>query len=189
MSILNDLDPENARIPSPSRAASSRLTTWASALLLLFAGMLWIYLGNAFDGKGEGTISPVAVATDAPVSPSLQPPPASSPTPMNEEGGAALIRTSPTASDEIVEATKQSNALAALQEELVIGGVVASQTAALVSKPVREKASQRTEQKTRPVATTAKRQTNKSASNSQRQARSDKKPAERDIDIISAIVK
>lgn len=184
MSILNDLDPENARIPSSPGKTSSSLVPWASALLLLVAGVLWIYLGNVFGAKEENTISPVTLASDVPAAP----PQSVAPTPAADEGGAALIRATPMKTDETAAATKQPNAFAALQEELVTDGAVTSQTSAVATQGATAKATRPAEQKTR-SATTTKRQANKDSTGSQRQAQSSTKPSERDIDIISAIVR
>jgi hypothetical protein len=187
MSILNDLDPANSRIPSSARTASSHLVAWAAALLLI-GGMLWIYFGNVFDDKGEHTISPVALASDVPATPPLSPQPATVAVPVAAESGAALILTTASGNNESMEATKQPNAFAALQEELASGSTAPTQATA-ATQAGSTKASQRTEQKSRPAAKTTKRQANKSAPSGQRQARSDKKPIERDIEIISAIVR
>lgn len=185
MSILNDLDPENARIPPASSKANNRLVAWASALLLLVAGVVWIYIGKVFDDKNTLPISPVALASDGPVTPPLSLPPAASAAPTAEATGAALIRAIPAASGEKVEAEKQPNAFAALQDD----PVTSSKTPAAASKSLATKASQRTEQKTNSPAKAGKRQANKGSGSVQSKTRSAKKPAERDIDIISAIVK
>lgn len=188
MSILNDLDPANSRIPSSARSTNSRIVAWTSALLLLIAGMLWIYFGSVFDGKGERTISPAALASDVPQTLPQPPQPATAAAPTAEEGGAALIRTMATGSEESLGTTNQPNAFAALQHELPTGSTTPPHAAA-TSQAAKPKATQRTEQKTHTAAKSTKRPPNKNSTNSQRQARSDKKPAERDIDIISAIVR
>ncbi len=188
MSILNDLDPANSRIPTSTRRTSSRIVAWASALLLLVTGMLWIYFGSVFDGKGERTISPVASDSNVPMPPLLPPQPATATAPATEESGAALIRTATAATDESVDKIKQPNAFAALQDELP-NGSPPSPKAAATSQAGKTKATQRTEQKTHAAAKSTKHLANKKSTNGQRQARSDKKPAERDIDIISAIVR
>lgn len=191
MSILNDLDPKNTRLPSSARQSGSRPFAWVAALLLLTAGLLWIYLGDALIGKETTTVPVVARASDTPASPPMPSTPAATAEPLTNEGGAALILTTPSASAETEEATKQSNAFAALQEDIANGSAVAvaAPAAAMASPAGTTKANQRTEAKTSSAAKTTKRLASKDSGNGQRQARAGKKPAERDIDIISAIVR
>jgi hypothetical protein len=195
MSILNDLDPANTRLPSSAKQSGSRPFAWVAALLLLTAGLLWIYLGDAMIGKGTTTVPAVAMASDTPAAPPMPSTPATTAEPSTNEGGAALIRTTPSANAETEEATKQPNAFAALQEDIASGSTVAAAAtvaapaAAIASPAGTTKANQRTEAKTRSVAKATKRPASKDSGNGQRQARAGKKPAERDIDIISAIVR
>lgn len=189
MSILNDLDPANARIPFAARKSSNRFFAWASALVPLFAGMLWVYLGNGVASNDQANISPVAQANDVSAAPVQLPPPVAALTPTTNEGSAALIRTAPTAASESVDKSKQPNAFAALQIESAAGSGVPPPSATATSQSTKPKASQRTEQKQGSGTKNAKRPAQKDTADSQRLARSSKRPAERDIAIISAIVR
>lgn len=190
MSILNDLDPANARLPATNRTAHNRLIPWASASLLLVAGTAWVYLANDVDEKGGRAVAPVALATDT-----LVPASPPSPTPATtssevERDGVALIRNTQAAADKPLETGKQPNAFAALQEEITSADKVPTKNVATTpASPVTATTNQRTDQKPRSTTKTAKREEKKASTNGQRQTKAAKKPSERDIEIISAIVK
>lgn len=186
MSILNDLDPVNARLPAKARVSRNRLLPWASAILLLLAGMSWIYFANPLDVGTPPAVPAVAVAAEVPTTPPPPTPSAAASPSETEPGGTALIRNTPTGNEEAPG--KQANAFAALQAELAATEKPTIK-AAEPAPSVAAKANQQKEQKSRATAKTAKRNEHQGSANGQRHAKAAKKPNERDIDIISAIVR
>jgi len=188
-SILNDLDPENARPLHPPRPASGHLANWV-AVLLLVAGILWFYLGATFDDKLDATMSTVRWADTPPSLTPLPPPTSTHALPKTAEGGSALIRSTPTETGKTnTTGVMQPDAFAALQEELAKDSKTQIQETVIARHSGTTNADQRTKQVPPSATKAAKRPADKGATISQQQRRSDQGAAERDINIISAIVK
>lgn len=186
MSILNDLDPVNARLPAKARGSRNRVLPWASAILLLLAGMSWIYFANPLDVGTPPAMPAVAVAAEVPATLAQPSPVAAASASASEPSGTALIRNTSAGNEEAQ--SQQANAFAALQAELAATDKPSIKAAEPVPS-VAVKANQQKEQKSRAPAKATKRNENQGSANGQRHAKAAKKPNERDIDIISAIVK
>lgn len=195
MSILQDLDPKYAKIHTRSSFAGWKSITWIFSLLLILLWASWLAFTlqnnrDAVENKPTGTIgqdqgSPSAEPVKAPSLASSQ---TSMTTPTNTPpasigGGSAIIQ----------EARNQDSA----KSEKAPESVPFPSMAAEVTKPVKsdqtakpasteKTAQQKTKLST--VHAAERKQTNKAHAEKNSQP-STKKASERDIDIITAIVR
>ena len=188
MSILSDLDPKNAKIPATSAPRQSRNTGWVMALLLLCGGIFWFYLGQPSDTIGSVDVSPppnpgagsnehllASAAQTAPL-------PAAE---NREETGSALIHSVPATETAAVASEESPNVFLQLQKEL---DATPSAATDIVAKPAtqQKQASNKTSSK---VGRVKKATRSASTATGQRPTKTAVTPSERDINIISAIVR
>ncbi|UCV02017.1 hypothetical protein [Dechloromonas denitrificans] len=189
MSILRDLDPQNATIHHNARVASKgNKTVWMLVLLLLSGGAIGLFLTNQSGQHLPATNDTVATAVStaessasAASAPSnLAPPPAAP--------GTAEIRENQ-GERKLNKASEQS-ALLAMQMELekTRGEQPTGNTPAPVSKQ-KTVATDQHPKTTNSSAKSSRNTAKRSTADGTRTAKAEKKPAERDIDIITAIVK
>lgn len=190
MSILSDLDPQNAMIHRNARAASKgNKTVWMLVLLLLSGGAIGLLLTNKSGQHPPATHDTVATAVSTAESSAASVP--SNPAPPPATAGAAEIReNTPAQGARKPNKVSEQSALQAMQieQEQTRG----EQPTGNTSLPVSKQKSVATDQRPKAANSVAKPSRNtgkRSTTDGARTAKSEKKPAERDIDIITAIVK
>ena len=194
MSILQDLDPKYAKIHTRSSFAGWKSITWIFSLLLILLWASWLAFtlqnNSASENKRTGTIaqdqgSPSVETVKAPSLASSQTSmtsPANTP-PASIGGGSAIIQEARNQDSAKSEKAPESVPFPSMTAE-VTKPVKSDQTAKPAST---EKTAQ---QKTKLSADHAaeRKQTNKAHAEKKSQP-STKKASERDIDIITAIVR
>lgn len=198
MSILRDLDPANARLSSLPPPRSGRAAVWIIALLLIIAGTAWLLLT-----QGQERQNWVIESSQPPHQEKLaralelaQQPPETAPPPVLEQSppprpdkGAALIREGTYATDDTIDSNKTSLNLQDFRQ---------GQDSGLKAEPSGKKglaiAPQKKSSENRPSnAVATKKQGKKpgaqAATDGSRPHSNVKKAAERDVDIITAIVR
>lgn len=196
MSILRDLDPTNARLSAVPTPRSGRATVWIIALLLIVAGTAWLFLAQHRERK-NGTIESQQIESAHSVNPPsalelVQRPPAAPLLPPEQshsskpDKGAALIRESTDPRENALESRK---APLDIHQELNSGlkAVPSDKEEAAV-------APQKKSRQNRPSNSAATKKQGKTlvahtAADGSRLLTTTKKSAERDIDIITAIVR
>ncbi|KXB31835.1 hypothetical protein AT959_05690 [Dechloromonas denitrificans] len=197
MSILRDLDPTNTRLSALQTPRSGKAIVWISALLLIIAGTAWLFLAQYRErkngaiesqqnekthrGNPPGTLE---LAQRVPGAALLLAEHSHPPIP---DKGAALIRESPPAQENAKE--RNNSSLDISQERNT--GLKAEQPSyknELVVAP------QNKSKENRPLNSAATKKQGKAlaahtATDGSRSLATTKKPAERDIDIITAIVR
>lgn len=188
MSILSDLDPKNAKIPATSAPRQSRNTAWMLALLLLIGGIFWFYLAQPSDmigtvdaslpldqaaGSNEHLLA--SAAQTAPL-PSAE---------NREETGSALIHSAPATEATTVASEESPNVFQQLQKEL---DATPSAATDIVAKPAGQQ-KQASNKMSSKVGRAKKATRSASTASGQRPTKTAATPSERDINIISAIVR
>lgn len=227
MSILQDLDPQNAKInASTSPAGKTRTMAWVLSVLSFTGGMIWLLYNFQYATSSTpsepGTTLPASLATSSSppeIAQAAQPRQATAPTPVTANGGSAQIRqNAPAATEPKIESNTGDKALAAIapgsakvdsgKEPPPPAKVVQSKAAPTteLAKATPVKASPAPEPRTKPAKqaklaqqkkpaskVSASKSTKKTvagtASKGSTTAKAEKRPAERDIDIITAIVR
>lgn len=198
MSILQDLDPKNAKIDPQTPNGNTRKFAWMLALISFLGGSAWLVFNFQFEKntvasdrvaalKPSSNDSPMAPVT-AKVEPQPQVPPAA---PVTAAPGSAQIHESSATQNEHKEdSAPQGGAFQAMRQEVATprNHQVAHEKGSpkghkLVKSSQEKKAASKISAKKSPKKTATKTTTNTHT------AKYEKKPAERDIDIISAIVK
>lgn len=189
MSILQDLDPHYAKIPpAPPPKGGSKVTGWILAVLFLLGGAIWLIFNIQFGQKPVPIDQPATQPASS--SAAADPPPvlAKAPAPQANEG-SALIRENTSAPNE----TKSGeNTFETMQKELEKAGdkhtVVETNQRAKEHKSVKPSG-----QKKHPTNPGAHKHPaplpGTTTSRTSHQGKTAKNPAERDLDIITAIVK
>jgi hypothetical protein len=203
MSILSDLDPKNARYrDTPSSGKNSKLI-WMLVLLPFLAGAVWMLasLQSGMNTSGEDlrTIPAVGQARAAssaiPATASTDPAPASAPPksvpPASDkpaEGAALILATAHPQGDATADREAGTNVFQAMQKEL--DKPASRQPAAReASQPADRQAVKETKPKKTQATAQASAGTRTKAYKGNEGYRASKPAAERDIDIISAIVR
>jgi cytoskeletal protein RodZ len=188
MSILSDLDPKNAKIPAGPSPKPSRNTGLMLALLLLCGGVSWLYLAQPFAtvGNVDSTLPPnQSPGSNEPLLASVAettPLPAAA---THEESGSALIQSAP-ATENAADASEASpNVFQELQNELDATPSAGTDT---VTKPAARQI-KASDKKSAKVSRAKKVTRSASAATGQRPTKTAANPSERDINIISAIVR
>lgn len=189
MSILQDLDPHYAKIPPASpRKGGSKMTGWILAVLFLLGGAIWLIFNIQFGQKPGAIDQPATQQASLPAAANPPPVPAQAPTPQANEG-SALIRENTSTPN---EAKSGENTFETMQKELEKAEdkhtVVETNQPAKEHKSVKPSGQKKHATKPRshkhpaPLPGTT-------ASKTSHQGKTAKNPAERDLDIITAIVK
>lgn len=198
MSILHDLDPANARLSSLPPPRSGRAAVWIIALLLIIAGAAWLFLTQRQERQNwviessppprqENLARALELAQPPPASP-LPPVLEQSPPPRPDQG-AALIREGTHATEDAIDSNKTSLNLPDFRQ---------GQDSGLKAEPSGKKrlaiAPQKKSSENRPSNAAATKKQGKTsvtraATDSSRPHSNVKKATERDVDIITAIVR
>lgn len=196
MSILRDLDPANARLSALPPARSGKAILWVIALLFIVAGTAWLFLAQHRERENGAIESQQHESThrdnpprtlelvqSAPEAARLLPEQSQPPWP---DKGAALIRESAHIQENALESNKAP--LGIHQEQNSGLKVEAPDKKDLAIAPQKKSGGNRPSNS----ATTKKQGKSlvaHAAANGNRSLTTTKKPAERDIDIITAIVR
>ncbi|MBS1158045.1 MAG: hypothetical protein H6R15_464 [Proteobacteria bacterium] len=228
MSILQDLDPQNAKInASTSPAGKTRKMAWMLAVLSFTGGMIWLFYNFQYAPSSTpsepGTTLPASLATSSSppeIAQAAPPRQATAPTPAltANEGSAQIRQNAPAVAESKIESNTGDKALAARAPESakvdsgkeppppakVAPSKAAPTTALAKASPVKASPAPETRAKTAKPAklaqqkkpaskVSASKSTKKTvagtASKGSTTAKAEKRPAERDIDIITAIVR
>jgi len=199
MSILSDLDPKNSRFrDTPSSGKNSKLF-WMLALLPFLAGAAWmvVSLQSGMNTSGEElrTIPVVEQARAASTDPmpAGAPQQAALPAPDKPTEGAALILAAASPQgDGAADREAGTNVFQAMQRELDKPAsrqpAAGESSQATNRQPVKETKAKKTQANAKPAAGARTKSASK-GNVGDRASRNASKPAERDIDIISAIVR
>lgn len=191
MSILSDLDPKNAKFrDTPSSGRNSKLF-WILALLPFLAGAAWmvIALQSGMNTSGETlqTIPALGQARAASTEPAPAGAPQPAPLPATDkppEGAALILAAAPQQGEGTTGREAGTNVFQAMQREL---DEPASRPAD--RQVVKETKAKKAPANAKPAAGARTKSANK-GNEGYRASRNTSKPAaERDIDIISAIVR
>lgn len=193
MSILRDLDPQNATIHQSARVASKgNRIAWILTLPLLLGGAIWLFLDNQPSQSATYLAATPTTSTDE----SRPPPDSARHDPAQlaaPDAGTALIReNAATPGERKSDTASEKSVLQTMQMELEKArGEQASHSKATSVSKAKSTAPDQPEKTTKSANSnkSSKSMAKRSTSTGQRMAKSEKKPAERDIDIISAIVK
>jgi hypothetical protein len=191
MSILRDLDPQNAMIHRNTRDASKgNKIAWMLALLLLSGGATWLFLSNKPSQNLPATYS--TVATTVSTNESLAATDSARDNQPPATGGTAEIRENqPAQGEQKSDKAGEQSALLAMQMEQEKTRME-QLTGSTPSTPIVKQKSAATDQRLKTANSAGKSPRNaakRSTPDGARPTKSEKKPAERDIDIITAIVK
>lgn len=192
MSILRDLDPQNAMIHrNPRDASKGNKIAWMLALLLLSGGATWLFLSNKSSQNLPATDS--TVATTVSTNESLAATDSARDNPPPATAGTAEIRENHPAQGEQKsdKAAGEQSVLLAMQMEQEKTRME-QPAVSTPSTPIVKQKSAATDQRLKTANSASKSPRNaakRSTPDGARPTKSEKKPAERDIDIITAIVK
>jgi len=189
MSILQDLDPHYAKIPpSPPPKGGSKVTGWILAVLFLLGGAIWLIFNIQFGRNPAPIDQPATQPASLPAA--TNPPPVLAQAPATQANeGSALIRGNTSAPNE----TKSGeNTFETMQKELEKAEdkhtVVETNQRAKEHKSV--KPSEQIKHTTKPGAHKHPAPLpSTTTSRTSHPGKTAKNPAERDLDIITAIVK
>lgn len=189
MSILRDLEPQNAKIHySPQLPSKSNQIALTLAVLLLLGGAIALFSNTQPQQIQTATHHPAMPDSTNPGAPDSSPLPASASSP----GSAQIRENVPAQNNREPSKAHDENVLLAMQMEpgKKQGGPLTSNMSPQVGKPNLSTTVQL--RKTMNSATARKLPKNtarRSTANGRHNSESDKRPMERDIDIITAIVK
>lgn len=198
MSILQDLDPKNAKIDPQTPNGNARKFAWMLALMSFLGGSAWLVFNFQFEKNAVASDRVAALTPSsnesptAPTTEKVEPPPQASPLiPSSAAQGSALIHENSTAQNGRKEdSAVQGNAFQAMRQE--VATPMNHQTAPGRGSPKAHKSVKSSQEKKATTKISAKKSSKKTAARATTDAHSaknEKRPAERDIDIISAIVK
>lgn len=181
MSILSDLAPEKSK-PSPAATRNSPLKklVWMFALLLLTGAGFWLYfVTQVSDASADREMAPPPIGAVAEPEPSAASQPAPTPdAPAQTASGSAIIRNEPPP-PQGSETARENNVFQTLQHELQSPPTPAG--TARNDMPVRQNTAEPVASRKQAAAT--------QATPKQKQQATKRRNHERDIEIITAIVK
>ncbi len=198
MSILSDLDPKNARLPS---AAENHNMAWLVAVLLLLGGTTWLYFGGPFKlARTPSLAEPTATASLRPLSDSAEPvqasvtPPGFSASGYTKPGPASIQSAETPASVARRTPSVPENAFQVPLKETAktvrakAPGSPGAPAASIVTSPAPQSKKHSTKHASAKAGTLRKTRNTRNAS-TQQPATGAAMASERDIEIISAIVR